>query len=159
MSVFDERRLRPRRPALPWLVRGALVLMAAVWLGVFGIAFIVNPYKDGKVWLEGSHRQLGFPPCTFKELTKLPCPSCGMTSSFALAVRGDLWHSVQANFLGTALVVAGLALVPWGVMSAVKGRILLPWFWRHWSLKLLVGFFILMFVRWGVVLALAYWDL
>ena len=48
-----------------------------------------------------THRQLGLPPCTFKEMTGLPCPSCGMTSSFALLVRGDVMNSLRANAVGT----------------------------------------------------------
>ena len=30
------------------------------------------------------------PPCNFVLMTGKPCPSCGMTTSFALLVRGDI---------------------------------------------------------------------
>lgn len=44
-------------------------------------------------WLEpspmglGTHAQLGFPPCLFLKFTGIPCPNCGLTTSFAHASR------------------------------------------------------------------------
>ena len=35
----------------------------------------------------GTHEQLGLPPCAFLHLTGVPCPSCGLTTSFAHAAR------------------------------------------------------------------------
>ena len=35
----------------------------------------------------GTHEQLGLPPCVFLHLTGVPCPSCGLTTSFAHAAR------------------------------------------------------------------------
>ena len=37
----------------------------------------------------GTHEQLGLPPCIFLQLTGIPCPSCGLTTSFAHAAH---WH-------------------------------------------------------------------
>jgi hypothetical protein len=44
-------------------------------------------------WLEpsplglGTHAQLGFPPCLFLKFTGIPCPNCGLTTSFTHAAR------------------------------------------------------------------------
>ena len=97
--------------------------MRLLLVGVFAIAIALDPYKDGKLWLSETHRQLGLPPCTFKAVTGYPCPSCGMSSSFALAIRGDLWHSAEANFVGTLLAIGSLIIIPWAAASAVKGRL------------------------------------
>lgn len=150
-------RLPPRRRSgsrLRGWMRLLLLLIAAGLAAVFVVAFRLNPYKDGRVWLEETHRQMGFPPCTFKALTGLPCPSCGMTSSFTLLAHGDLVNSVRANFVGTLLAVALLAMAPWAVVCAVRGRWLLL---RNVEQALVLGVLalvVLLFARWGVVLLL-----
>jgi hypothetical protein len=157
MNCADDCRLGPRRPLALW-VRLGLVAIAACWLGVFVVAARLDPYKDGKVWLEETHRQLFLPPCTFKDATGLPCPSCGMTSAFALLVRGDLWHSVQANFVGTTLALIGLAMIPWMLVSAVRGHWLFLRMIETFAVQLVVLFFVTMFVRWGILLVWIYWQ-
>ena len=155
MNPPEVRRPRPRRRLGLW-VRLGLVAIGLGWLGVFAIALTLDPYQDGKVWLEETHRQLHLPPCTFKDLTRLPCPSCGMTSSFALLVRGDLWHSLQANCVGTMLAIIGLATVPWTFVSAWRGRWLFLRTIETFAIRLVVLFFVAMFVRWGIVLLMIY---
>jgi hypothetical protein len=135
-------------------MRALLVLIALALVGVFAIALALDPYQGGKVWLAETHRQLGLPECNFKHLTGYPCPSCGMTSSFALAVRGDFWHSVQANFVGTLLVLGCLAFIPWAAASALTGRLVGIKNFESVLVSCVVVFFILMFGRWGIVLAL-----
>jgi hypothetical protein len=47
------------------------------------------------------------PPCPFRAATGLPCPLCGATRAFALAVRGDGgWVSYNAPWVVLAAVVA-----------------------------------------------------
>ncbi len=46
------------------------------------------------------------PPCPFRAATGLPCPFCGATRAFALAVRGDSsWLSYNAVWVAVAAVV------------------------------------------------------
>ena len=52
-----------------------------------------------------THTQLGMPPCNFVVMTGKPCPACGMTTSFALLVRGDVRASLRANWAGTLIAV------------------------------------------------------
>src|SRR5207247_9298414 len=123
-----------------------------VLVGGFALAVYLNPYKDGRVWYEGTHQQLGLPTCTFKEVTGVPCPACGMTSSFALLVRGDMVNSLRANAAGTVLALLLLAVIPWSIVSALCGRWL---FFRRveWVLvRVVVAFMSFLLVRWGVVL-------
>jgi hypothetical protein len=158
MNCAVETGRRPaRRPLHRW-VRVALVGIAALWVGVFAVACLLDPYRDGRVWLEETHRQLLLPPCTFKQLANLPCPSCGMSSSFALLVRGDLWHSVQANVVGAGLALVGLAAIPWSLVSAWRGRWLFIRRLEPVLIRLIVVFFVAMFVRWGIVLVWIWLD-
>jgi hypothetical protein len=157
VPVLKSDRFEEALPVIPVLhrwVRIALVAVIVCLLAVFTVAVALNPYRDGKVWLDGTHRQLGLPPCQFKTLTGgIPCPSCGMTSSFALLVHGDVMNSLRANAVGTVLAVFCLALIPWAVLCAARGRLYLVNS-IEWTLtRLVVIFVVLMLVRWGIVLA------
>ncbi len=133
-------------------VRLSLVLITLGVTTIFAIAAGLDPYRGGKIWLEETHRQLLLPPCTFKVITGLPCPSCGMTSSFALLVRADLWNSLQANACGTFLAGFLMVLAPWSLGSALAGRLLFVRQVEVVIMRLLTCFLFLMFVRWGLVL-------
>jgi len=152
---YDPRPQRRPARLRGWL-RICLVLIALGLLAVFAVAIYLNPYKDGKVWFEETHRQLGLAPCTFKDMTGLPCPSCGMTSSFALLVRGDLWHSVQANFVGTLLALFCLAVIPWCLISACRGKLAWVRSFEYVFVRLVVGFLALLLLRWAIVLLLIF---
>jgi hypothetical protein len=134
-------------------VRGALLGIAAGLVGVFALALWLDPYhEDGSPRRLETHRQLHLPPCTFRLVTGgLPCPSCGMTTSFALLVRGDLPNSLRANAAGTALALFGLALIPWCVASFIRGRPLFVASLERALAATLLGFLALMLLRWVVV--------
>jgi hypothetical protein len=139
---------------LPIWLRCLLAGLAVLLGVVFGIALALDPYQDGKVWDQGTHTQLGLPECTFKQLTKQPCPSCGMTTSFALLVRGDVWHSLKANAVGTGLAAFCLVLIPWCLACALRGRTYLVQSLEWAVTRLVVVFVVLMLLRWGIVLLL-----
>ncbi|HUG94233.1 MAG TPA: DUF2752 domain-containing protein [Planctomycetaceae bacterium] len=103
----------------------------------------------------GTHERFGLPACTFRETSGLPCPSCGMTTSFAHFTRGRVVEAVRANLAGFVLAVACAAQIPWAWISIVRGRL---WLVRraedslvwlvvgfcgmaagHWVLRLLWG--------------------
>jgi Protein of unknown function (DUF2752) len=154
----DPYRRIARRRGLPLWGRILLVLLTGPWIAVFITAACLYPYReDGTALTMETHRQLGLPPCTFKELTGLPCPSCGMTTSFALLMRGDVWHSVQANFVGTLLASLGLLFVPWALVSAWRGRFLFFHAIDMVAFRLAILFIILIFGRWGIALLLAFY--
>jgi Protein of unknown function (DUF2752) len=124
-------------------------------VGVFAIAIRLDPYRDdGSPRVMATHQQLGLPPCTFLEVTGVPCPACGMTTSFSLLIRGDVANSLRANWVGTLLAGFCLAVIPWGVYAVVRGRSL---FVRSLE-KALIGVVItvlgLAMLRWAVVVAL-----
>src|SRR5262249_42974061 len=133
-------------------VRLCLILLALPWIAVFIVALCLNPYREGQVWLQESHRQLGMPACTFQAVFNLPCPSCGMTSSFALLMHGALWNSAQTNGVGRLLAVFGLIFIPWSLASAWQGQLLYVRKLEPILLRLIMGFMILLFGRWALVL-------
>jgi hypothetical protein len=74
------------------------------------------PFAAGA--LAGSDGDAGvLPPCPFRAATGLPCPLCGATRAFALAVRGDgAWTAYNAPWVVVAaLAVAAGALALAGV--------------------------------------------
>jgi hypothetical protein len=143
----------PVEPVMaPW-ARVVLIAVAVGLAAVFAVAIYLDPYQDnGQARRMETHRQLGLPECTFKEKTGLPCPSCGMTTSFALMVRGDVWNAVQANSAGAVLAAICMLVIPWSIACTLLGRFVLV---RsvEWTLtRLVVAFFVFMLLRWGVVL-------
>ena len=160
LSEEEEDYLRSRyeHSRLTLWVRGGLLALVLLPIIVFTVATQVDPYRDGRVWLEETHTQLGMSTCTFRKATGQPCPSCGMTSSFALFVRGDLLHSLQANAAGTLLAALSLLFVIWGIGTVVMGRMLWLKSWEQPAVVLVLLFFGVMLVRWGIVLLLRWLE-
>jgi hypothetical protein len=160
LPTSEEFQRPPGRvPVLgPW-ARTALVGIAVGLSAVFGIAIWLDPYEEnGSPRRMGTHLQAGLPPCTFQVVTGLPCPSCGMTTSFALLVRGDVLNSLRANAVGTLLALFWLALIPWSLASAIARR----YFWiitAERALLVAVMVFVgLLLIRWAFVLGLGWWS-
>jgi hypothetical protein len=129
-------------------VRGALVGIALALVGVFALAAWLNPYDElGRPRRLETHRQLGLPACI-----GVPCPSCGMTTSFAFLVRGNLVQSLRANAVGTLLALLGLAAIPWSIASVVRKRTLFIRSLEQTLIWLLAGFLVLVLLRWGIML-------
>lgn len=82
--------------------RFAAALVAIGCLVLLGTASGMTPSEEGR----GTHTQLGLPACSWPEATGAPCPSCGMTTSFAHAAEGDLVGSVLAQPFGALLAIA-----------------------------------------------------
>src|SRR5262245_324700 len=156
---------KPAKPAIPVrrpprasrYVRGLLLAMGAGLAVVFGVAFWLNPYgADGAPRTMATHTQLGMPPCNFVVMTGKPCPACGMTTSFALLVRGDIGASLRANWVGTLLAGFWAVLLVWAVVSGLVGRpLLIPPGRGELAMTIAVGvFLVLMLGRWvGVLLS------
>lgn len=140
-------------------VRGSLVGVVIGLTAIFVIAYRINPYAaDGSAHRMGTHMQLGIPPCTFMGMTGWPCPSCGMTTSFALLVRGDVPNSLRANWVGTLLAGLGGLTIPWALAGIFLGR---PLFLRSLEKTLLVIITTLVFLlslRWAIQVCLG-WGL
>jgi hypothetical protein len=85
--------------AVGLLIFACSVLAVALWL---------TPSATGY----GTHTQLGLPPCAFLQVTHLPCPSCGLTTCFAFAVRLQFGKAFLANPFGILAFLATVSLIP-----------------------------------------------
>jgi len=82
-------------------------------LGALLLAGGCAPFAVGA--LAGRDGEGVLPPCPFRAATGLPCPFCGATRAFALAVRGDgSWLSYNAPWV----VLAALAIVTGALVLA-----------------------------------------
>jgi hypothetical protein len=146
-------------PGLRGWVRGSLLGLALALLAVFAVACWLNPYYgDGSPRSLATHEQLGLPPCNFFRITGLPCPACGMTTSFALLMHGDLLNSLRANAVGTLLAGFGLLLIPWCLASAVCQRTLFIRSMERALTLVVLVFLSMMLLRWVLVIGLAWWT-
>jgi hypothetical protein len=106
VPIIYRRQFGPRRVAPMW--RMAAVLIAAACLAVLMTAILLEPSRQGV----GTHTRLGLAHCEFLARTSLPCPTCGMTTSFAHFVRGNLLASLYVQPMGTVLAL-GTAVAFW----------------------------------------------
>ena len=116
-SVQEERR------AIPWWLRGILVVAGAILATLLYTAFTLDPSPRGY----GTHRQLGLPPCTLVQTMGLRCPSCGMTTSWACLTKGQILPAFAMNAGGALFGVYSIFLAPYFIGSGLSGR----WIWRR----------------------------
>jgi hypothetical protein len=154
VKASNRARSRPG-PRTTRIVRLSLLAIAALLAGIFAIAFWLNPYdSDGKPRTMATHTQLGMPPCNFVILTGKPCPACGMTTSFALLVRGDVSASLRANWTGTLIAVLWALTMVWAIAGGIAGRpLFIPTGKSELVLTIVVGIvLVLMLARWGAIM-------
>lgn len=79
-----------------------LLVLAVSTLVVVGVRLDPNPSGHG------THRQMGFPPCTIYYLTGRLCPSCGMTTSVSATLHGKILLAWRANPFGVAFILLAI---------------------------------------------------
>ena len=85
----------------------------------------------------GTHQQLGLPPCSSLVIFGVRCPACGMTTSWALLLDGDILNAVRVNTGGVMLaLIAAVGVLCQSLMAWSGRREILPWFMNFvlWSL-------------------------
>lgn len=151
----------PPTNRVSWPERFACLLGAFLLAGVLAVAVWLNPYLDdagealpgGMGRTMGTHRQLGLPSCQFLVMSGLPCPSCGMTTSFALLMHGDLAGSWRANGVGTLMALYCAAAIPLALYGAMAGRLPVVRSLERWALASVGLFLPLLLIRWLWVVA------
>jgi hypothetical protein len=111
--------------------------------------WLLPPALTGYLWLKGLHPQLPGFSCPLRALTGIPCPTCFLTRSTALALHGDLADAVRLHAFGP---VAAGGLLVWSVL-AIRRRRLIPVGLRAWPLgTAAIG----LVAYWGLRLTLTY---
>ena len=101
----------------------------------------------------GTHQQLGLPPCSFEAVTHVPCPGCGLTTSFTNMAHLHVVDAFRAHLMGPLLFALTLAVAvaaPGGVRRgwSVIRALSLPWLTIYLGVTLAAGM-----VTFGVRLA------
>ena len=120
------------------VVRLLLVAWGVFLLAGFSLAVSLAPNPAGF----GTHQQLGLPPCSFQTMFGIPCPSCGMTTSFSHFVRGQWLRAAAANLGGLLLAIVSMVMVPWSFWSAAQGEMVGirdPDTWLAWGIGVLTA--------------------
>ena len=118
-AVYGGRTARSAGSAkAPLVARAVGLALALGCLAVLIVAASLQPSKAGY----GSHTGLGLQGCQFMTQTGLPCPSCGMTTSFTWFVRGNVPASLYVQPMGTILAALAGCCVWAGLYVALTGR-------------------------------------
>ena len=135
---------------LAWWHRVLLALWSLFLIAGFAFAFSLVPDRRGF----GTHQQLGLPPCSFRTMFGIFCPTCGGTTCFSHFVRGQWWLAIKANPAVFLLALFCADMIPWSWISIVKKRAVGfddPATFVAWGL---VVFCTLALLQWGWRLAL-----
>jgi hypothetical protein len=86
------------------------LLCCVVSMALLVTAVLIKPSPEGV----GTHRQIRYlsgprgsapPACEFLRATNIPCPTCGMTTSYAYFVRGNWLASFYVQPMGFVLAL------------------------------------------------------
>lgn len=87
-------------------------------LVLLGVSGFLTPSPQGF----GTHRQLGLPSCSMVSMFGIRCPGCGMTTSWAHCMHGNIEGALQANVGGTILCGLSLVCAPIMIGLGALGR-------------------------------------
>ena len=132
-SALKETDWEARLAGFVFFVPTALVL---------GVARYLEPDDRGF----GTHQQLGLGGCTFLEWTTLPCPMCGMTTTFSHMAHFQWGEAFQTQPFGVVLFLITISVCLIALSEMVRPKTVFPVFSRLftareglWYVMLLIG--------------------
>ncbi len=152
MSFLSNTNQAVARSAYASRDRAQYIALMSVSGVVLTMARWLSPAPNG--W--GTHQQLGLPPCFFHQMTGIPCPTCGMTTSFAHTVRLHFYEAFITQPFGLLACLITMALiplsfllmqrrVPWmkvltargsnAVMYVLVALFVLAWVYKIWAMR------------------------
>jgi hypothetical protein len=114
-AIFSPRL---QRVELGILGRLVALLVSTACLALMLIAAHLTPDPAGM----GTHTQLHLEPCQFALHTGLPCPTCGITTSFAWLARGNFPAAFYVQPMGALIALAVIATFWVGLYTTFTGR-------------------------------------
>jgi hypothetical protein len=106
-----------RRQQVGAFARIGALCFAMLALAALLTAVRLTPAPEGI----GTHQAIGLQRCEFLYRTGLPCPSCGMTTSFAWFVRGNWLASFYVQPMGFVLALMCGGVFWAGIYMALSG--------------------------------------
>lgn len=116
------------------------------------LPFFLHPDPAGF----GTHRQLGLPACPLLNYLKIPCLSCGLTTSFSHLTHAQWKAAFQAHFFGPFIYVStlfGAGLFFLGIKNPEK----VSHFFLLKPVNLVINLFIGLFLTYGALRAALIW--
>jgi len=107
----------PAVPVAPATRRLGALGVAAASAAPLAVGAILTPDPSGV----GTHEQLGLPACGWIAGLGIPCPSCGMTTAFAFAARGELADAFAAQPAGALLAMLAAMVTVVALWTALTG--------------------------------------
>ncbi|MCI0661033.1 MAG: DUF2752 domain-containing protein [Acidobacteria bacterium] len=107
---------------------------------ISGITIAISRFLEPASRGVGTHEQLGLPSCAFLHFTGIPCPGCGLTTSFAHAARLHIYQAFVTQPFGLLLFVILTLSIPLSIILMLRrlnlSQILIPGMIRiiTWSL-------------------------
>jgi len=132
-------------PNLSRSTRLGLLIIAILLVMGLGLARWLEPSPSGI----GTHRQLGLPACTIQALFGGRCPSCGMTTAWALAMRLRFHEALHANVAGTLLWGQAMLSVPYLLLMVLIRRDPMGGFFSTATIWGVMSSFALAVILWG----------
>lgn len=118
LDAGNSEPTKLKRKQLTWFTRILSLMTGMLLLALLVIARGLTPSPSGF----GTHQQLGLPPCTAIVLLNIPCPACGMTTSWSHTLRGNLVAAAQSNAGGMLLALIAMAFLPASCYFFLRGK-------------------------------------
>ena len=88
-------------------------------------------------------------PCIFKNLTGIPCPSCGSTRATVQLIQGQFWNSILINPLSLITNVLIVLSSFWMAFDLIRQKeSFFPFLKKDWNKWLKIGLLILVLANW-----------
>jgi hypothetical protein len=87
--------------------------------------------------------------CIFKNITGVPCPSCGSTRATVLLLHGEFQKSVLINPFGIITNILILLSIAWMIRDIIKeNETFLPFLKKTWDYRIQIFIFLIILANW-----------